>query len=72
MEPHLGEQLHAPIGHPSGKSTTVTIANPHIAAAPTSPAINRGTASTIAQRRKAIADTTRWPNTTEATANENR
>jgi len=50
----------------------VTIANPHIAAAPTSPAINRGTASTIAQRRKAIADTTRWPNTTEATANENR
>jgi hypothetical protein len=35
----------------------VTIAYPHIPVAPTSPAINRGTALTLAQRRKAIADT---------------
>jgi hypothetical protein len=34
----------------------VTIAYPHIPAAPTSLAINRGTALTLGQRPKAIAD----------------
>jgi hypothetical protein len=72
VEPNLGKQLHAPIGHPSGKRTTVTIAYPHIPAAPTSPAINRGTASTLTQRRKAVADTMSRPNTSEVIANENR
>jgi hypothetical protein len=35
----------------------MTSAYPHIPAAPTSPAINRGTALTLGQRRKGIADT---------------
>jgi hypothetical protein len=35
----------------------VTTAYPHIPAAPTWPAINRSTASTLGQHRKAIADT---------------
>ncbi|MDQ1464519.1 MAG: hypothetical protein QOC73_1460, partial [Actinomycetota bacterium] len=41
-------------------------------AAPTSLAINRGTASTLTQRRKAVADTMSRPNTSEVIANENR
>ena len=35
----------------------MTTAYTHIPVAPTSPAINRGTALTLGQRRKAIADT---------------